>query len=78
MLKRITNYKVGDRVTLNKDCCTITLGDMIICKGSRGTLERLYRIQNGVEVWSMKLEEEMTVGKFKTRFSIAVRHTDFE
>lgn len=56
-LMRITDFKKGDRVKLIVPVHDHSWGSTVLPIGTTGTLERLYRIQEGIECWSMWLDK---------------------
>lgn len=52
---RVTDLQVDDRVELTEDVRDLTFA-WPVPAGSRGRLMRLYRIQDGIEVWGVWLE----------------------
>jgi hypothetical protein len=71
-MERLTDYHKGDRIKLIRDVRDFAHGFQVFASGEVGTLIFIYRVQDGKEVWSLKLDR-MAIG-----IRIAVCHTDFE
>jgi len=73
-----SGFRKGDRTRLIRDCHDLRFGDTIFEAGATGILEQLYRVQDGKEVWSMRLDGRRTFGTFTIEPRIAVSHKDIE
>lgn len=74
---RVSTFKKGDRVRLIRDCRDFNHGETVFRVGELGTLDRLYRVQDGWEIWSLILDRTETLfsgGPIKVR--ITAKHLD--
>lgn len=56
---RLTDLQPGDPVETTRPCTDHSWGGRVVPAGTRGTLGRLYRIQDGVELWALWLAESI-------------------
>jgi len=67
--------KRGDRVRLVRECTDQAWGGQWVPAGQTGTLGRMYRVQNGLEMWPVFLHEAQP-GTMKRL--VGVTHLDVE
>lgn len=77
-VKRFSDFARGDRVRLLRECRDICQGDRVFLAGEAGTLGVLYRVQDGREVWSVRLDRQEKLGTLEVTVGvrITVSHLD--
>lgn len=70
----MSGFAQGQRVRLTQDCQALHTGPEIFKKGETGTLGEMYRIQDGLEIWHLDMDQK----RYDAYTFIAVAHTQIE
>ena len=53
----MSDFKRGDRVELLEEATDLSWGPIKVPIGTQGTLGHMYRVQDGLEMWPMWLDQ---------------------
>lgn len=57
--ERVSSFKWGDRVETTRPCTDHSWGGRMVPAATRGTLGHMHRVQDGIECWTLWLDESI-------------------